>query len=319
MEVDSTVTGAPQAVSHPVAAAVDRRGWLRLALAAIWVLDGLLQYQPFMFTAGFAKTLTATASGNPGVVASPITWSAGIIAAHPVWTNAVFATIQLALGIGIALRPTMRLALAGSIVWSLAVWWLGEGLGGVLTGTADPLAGAPGAVILYALLAVLLWPVADEQSSTTDWIVVADRPVGASVARAVWVVLWGSLAYFALLPADRANQAMHDMIAGMVSGQPRWLVVIDNVTAGFVDGRGVAASIVVAVLFAVVAVGVFAPPEVRRVVLVVAIVLAAFIWVVGEAFGNLFTAQATDVNSGPLLALLALTYWPTRYTREESR
>ena len=58
-----------------------------------------------------------------------------------------------ALGLGIAWRPTVRLALAASIAWSLAVWWLGEGLGGILAGTASPVNGAPGPVLFYAILA----------------------------------------------------------------------------------------------------------------------------------------------------------------------
>ena len=72
--------------------------------------------------------------------------------------NTIFAAIQLLIGLGIAWRPTVRLALAASIPWALGVWWFGEGLGGVLSGAADPVSGAPGAVIIYALLAVLLWP-----------------------------------------------------------------------------------------------------------------------------------------------------------------
>ena len=43
-----------------------------------------------------------------------------------------------------------------------------------------------------------------------------------------------------------------------------------------------------------------------------AIVVAAVIWVSGEAFGAILAGGGTDVNSGPLLALLALTYWPVR-------
>ena len=43
--------------------------------------------------------------------------------------NSVFATIQLLLALGIAYRPTVRVALAASIVWALGVWWFGEGLG----------------------------------------------------------------------------------------------------------------------------------------------------------------------------------------------
>ena len=43
-----------------------------------------------------------------------------------------------------------------------------------------------------------------------------------------------------------------------------------------------------------------------------AVVVAAAIWVFGEAFGGILTGGGTDPNSGPLLALLALAYWPAR-------
>ena len=39
--------------------------------------------------------------------------------------------------------------------------------------------------------------------------------------------------------------------------------------------------------------------------------VAAFIWVFGQAFGQILTGGATDPNSAPLLALLALAYWPS--------
>jgi hypothetical protein len=51
---------------------------------------------------------------------------------------------------------------------------------------------------------------------------------GAPVARALWLVSWLSLAYFALLPASRAPQALHDMIAGMADGEPGWLAVLER-------------------------------------------------------------------------------------------
>ena len=43
-----------------------------------------------------------------------------------------------------------------------------------------------------------------------------------------------------------------------------------------------------------------------------AIVVAALIWIFGEAFGTIMTGGGTDPNSGPLLILLALTYWPIK-------
>lgn len=259
------------AVGH----APDARRGLQLALAGVWLLDALLQYQPFMYTKAFGQMLAATASGNPGVIARPITWNAALVEHHAVALNTVFATIQLLLGLGIAVRPTVRLALGASIAWSLGVWWFGEGLGGVLNGTADPVSGAPGAVIFYALLAVLLWP--------------ADRPggpLGPRAARALWLVLWLSMAWFALQPGSRAH-------------------------------HGLAASIALAAVFTLVAIGVYLPPPAARAAPVLAIVVAVVIWVVGQAFGMIPAGGATDPNSGPLLILLALAYWPVKGTRSQ--
>jgi len=287
--------------------APDVRRLLQLALAGLWLLDGVLQYQAFMFSKGFSDMLADSASGNPGVVARPITWDAALVGHHLAALNAIFATIQLLIGIGIAWRPTVRVALATSVAWSLGVWWFGEGLGMVLTGDVSPVNGAPGAVILYALLAVLLWP-SDRPGRLAPFV--AARAVGAPVARALWLVLWLGLAYFALLPGNRAPQALHDMIAGMTDGEPGWLAALDRGAASVVAHQGLAASIVLAAVLVIVAAGVYLPAPAARGTLVLAIVLAAMIWVFGEAFGEIMTGGATDPNSGPLLALLALAYWP---------
>jgi hypothetical protein len=288
--------------------AADARRALQLCLAAVWLLDAVLQYQTFMFTKAFGQMLAATAAGNPGVISTPITWSANIVEHHPVPINAAFATIQLLLAIGIAWRPTVKIALGASVIWAIAVWWLGEGLGEVLNSAASPVSGAPGAVIIYALLAVLLWPVGVGRPARFE----AARAVGTRVAQALWVVLWASLAYFSLMASNRAPQALHDMISGMASGNPGWLASIINGAARLVNHQGLAVSIVLAVLLAFIAVSVLLPVPAARTGVIVAVVLAALIWVVGEALGGIFSGSGTDPNSGPLLALLALAYWPAR-------
>jgi hypothetical protein len=286
---------------------MDARRVLQLILAASWLLDGMLQYQSFMYTQAFGQMIGGTAPGNPGVIARPISWNATFVEHHLVLLNTVFATTQLLLGLGIAYRPTIRVALAASIAWSLGVWWLGEGLGGVLSGGASPVSGAPGAVILYALLAVLLWPT-DRPGVTAPFV--AARAIGAPVARLLWLVLWGSLAYFALIPANRAPQALHDIIVDMTGGEPGWVAGLDKHAAAVLAHQGLTASIMLAVALIVIAVGVFLPPPLARSALILALVVAAFIWVVGEAFGQILAGGATDPNSAPLLALLALAYWP---------
>lgn len=292
--------------------APDTRRRLQLGLAAIWLLDGVLQYQPVMFGKSFGQMLAASAAGNPAVVADPITWAARIIEQHPVSTNAAFATIQLLLGLGIAIRPTVRTALAASVAWSLAVWWFGEGLGGVLAGpgAASPLNGAPGGVILYALLAVLLWPPKAGTSRAAPFV--AAGAIGTRTARVLWLVLWGSLAWFAVVPANRTAQGMHDAIAGMAAGEPGWLASLDRGAASLLAHQGLLASVVLAVVLAVVALGVWLPAPAARVTVLLALVTALVIWVVGQDLGEILAGGSTDPNSGLLLALIALAYWPAR-------
>ncbi len=283
-------------------AALDTRRWLQLGLAALWLIDALLQVQSVMFTKAFGQMLAATAPGNPAIIADPITWSARLIEAHPTWTNAAFASAQLFLALGIAWRPTVKLALAASIAWSLGVWWVGEGLGGVLSGTADPVSGAPGAVIIYALLAVLLWPT--DRAGPFE----AARPLGAGPARLLWLALWGSLAFFAVQGAS----GVRAMMSGMAAGEPGWLASLDRGTASLLADRGTGVSVVLAVVFGVIAVGIFLPARGARAVVLLASVVALLVWVVGENFGGIFAGSATDPNSGLLLVLLAAAYWPGR-------
>jgi hypothetical protein len=286
-------------------AAPDVRRKLQLVLAGIWMLDAILQFQEFMFSRSFSQMLAATAPGNPGFIASPITWASRIIASHGTATNAVFAVIQLLLALGIALRPTVRPALAASIVWAFCVWWFGEGFGGIFNGAASPANGAPGAVIIYALLAVLLWPPRQEKTS----VFVAGRYTGPLVAKVLWLVLWGSLAYLAVQPATKAPKALGGMIIGMASGQPAWLASIDNNIGSYLNAHGAGLAVLLSVVLAVVAAGVFLPAPALKGVVVLAIVTAAFLWL-AEGLGGVLTGAGTDPNSGPLLALLAVCYWP---------
>lgn len=304
------------ACTEPVAA-VERIGWrppdwrrsLQLALATVWLLDGVLQLQPFMFTPGhngFSGMLAGTAAGNPQPIASSIIWNANLVEHHAVLANAFFALIQLALGLGIAWRPTLKLALAGSIVWSLGVWWFGEGLGGILNGAGTPVGGGPGAVLIYAVLAVVLWPVRSAGSAPFA----AARAIGAGSAKIVWSALWGLLALLALLGTGRSPSGVRDVITSVDSGEPGWLAAIDRHAASTVGANGLTAAIVLCLVCLAVGAGVYFSPRVTKATLTVAIVVSLVIWVVTENFGMILASGATDPNSGPLLALLALSYWP---------
>jgi hypothetical protein len=313
------------AVSSPWAAP-DARRRLQLVLAGLWLLDAVLQYQSYMFTRGFTGELAAAAPGNPVFVAGPVRWSAGLVAGHLTLANAAFATLQLLIGLGIAWRPTARLMLGVSVAWALAIWWLGEGLGLLLTGTASPVNGAPGAALLYAVAAVLLWPVPDRapargpaaasRPATDRGLATASYPAGDAIgdrpARTVWLLVWGGLAVLVVQPAARAPGAVSAMLTEMAAGQPAWLAGTDRHLASALSQDGLLVAVVLAALLAVVAaLGCLPARAGTRAAVSLGVALAAVIWA-AEDLGGMFNGMATDPNTGPLLALIALAYWPPR-------
>ena len=296
----------PDASDLPAALTARRR--LQLALAGLWVLDGLLKLQPFMFTKDFAPmTLGDAAQGAPGWLAGPMNWASRLVQAHPVGLMALFALAELAIGCGIAVPRTLKPALVACMLWVPFLWFFAEGLGGLASGSAGPFSGAPGASVLYGLLAVLLWPA--DRSGPSE----AVRFVGANAAKAVWLVLWGLLAFLAFRPVNTAPDAFSSVISGNTDNAPTWYASLLHSAAAWTSGRGGELGVVFGILLAFVAVSVLLPwPRVVRAGMVLAVVLAAFIWVFGEGFGMPFTGMATDPDTGPLLALLAFAYWPAR-------
>jgi hypothetical protein len=290
----------------------DRRRILQLLLGAVWLLDAILQFQPYMFSRSFVtQVIEPGAAGNPAVISRPITWSAGIMAHHIALYNAAFATIQLAIAAGIFWRRTARAALAASIAWAVSVWWFGEGLGGILT-SASPLAGLPGAVILYALIAVLAWPESGPDPGTVlssgSNSVALSGPLGRFIPRMAWLALWAALGWYQLVPGNRAPDAVSKMFASGAAGQPGWVKFADNGLASLTAQHGLAASLVIWALCLLTGFSVFSA-RLTRAGLVLACLLGLLIWA-AEGFGFLLSGQATDPNSGPLLMLLAACFWP---------
>ena len=287
-----------------------------LVLATVWLLDALLQLQLFMFTPGrngFSGMLSSAAEGNPSWIAHTITWNAWIVDHHPVLTNTFFALIQFLIGFGIIWTCTRKSALALSIVWSLGVWWFGEGLGGLFSGPATPFGGGPGGVLFYAVLAVLLWP-----SDRPDQTFVAARSVGARAAKSIWLMVWVTLAALSLVGAGRSPQALHDLVAGLNDPQPVWLAHTDRFSESLLLHDGTALAILLMVTCLIVAIGVFLPPRYAKATLLLAIVVFGVIWVVIQDVGGVLAGGATDPNSAPLVILLAMIYWPISCTRTTS-
>jgi len=290
---------------------------IQIGLGAIWIGDGLLQLQPKLFGQAFVTgVLDPVAQGQPGFVAWPLTHMAHLIALHPAAWNAAFAAVQLLLGLGLLVKETVKPALILSVVWALAVWGLGEGFGMLFAGMASPLTGAPGAVVLYAVIGVLVWPWRSRAPALRAAAfggrraaAVGEGPLGERGGRAVWAVLWTLMASLWLLPANRAAGASSRAVAGAASGEPGWLAGPQGALAHALSGHGAEVAVVLAVASAVIGLG---PLLTRRATpfLVAGAALSLDYWVFGQSLGGVLTGLGTDPNAAPLFILLAVALFP---------
>lgn len=266
---------------------------LQVALGCLWLLDGALQLQPFMLGTGFAhEVLAPAAAGQPSLVAVPARWAADVIAAHPVAWDVPFATVQILLGAGMLLLRNVRPVLAASVAWALGVWFFGEGLSGLPTGHASLLSGAPGAVLLYAVLALAAWP----RNGRSD-----EPP--ASWLPLAWATLWIGAALLQALPPNASGAAVAGTLRA--NGAPRVLAGLQSSLAGWIATHGTSAVIGLVVAEALIG---LASLERRTVRLGAGagLLLCLAIWAIGQNFGGLYTGRATDPNTAPLLALTAV-------------
>jgi hypothetical protein len=280
---------------------VTRRS-LQVVLGLFWLLDGGLQFQPFMLRSSFARDVVApTGSGQPHFVAGPVHWAANLIAAHPVAWDVPFASIQVLLGLAMLFPRTARLALAASLPWALGVWFFGEGLSGLASGNASLITGAPGSVVVYGVLALAAWPRRGRSDvPPARWLPLA------------WAVLWIGAAVLQALPMNNTGADVSSAI--LTFGGPDWLASFQASLAGWVSHHGVAA---VVALVAVEALIGLAALSRRTVAVSAAVGLLALlaIWVVGQDFGQLYTGQATDPNTALVATVMAGALLAGHYRR----
>ncbi len=296
---------------------------LQIVLGVFWIIDAALQYQPFMFGNQFVSTyITANASGQPEPISWIITNAGHFISPDVAVWNALFATVQVAIGVGLFFPRTVRPALVTSFFWAFGVWLFGEGLGGLLLGSASVLGGAPGSVFIYGLVGLMAWPRShgssnDDRGSGIASSAAAQGLGGSLTPLAVWAGYWLLGAVLFLLPANRVPASVSGSITGMASGEPGWYASFLTHVGNWFGAAGVQQTWILAIVAAAVGLG---PLLFRRfeVFLLVGAVLSLLFWVTAQGLGGVLTGSGTDPNSGPLVIVLALAMVPTVVTDRSS-
>ncbi len=282
---------------------------LRQIVGLLWLAVGLLQLQPQMFTMNMVNgVMKPMLVGQPGPIEASLTWIVTITTEHLVLINSMIALVQIALGILLLSGLWVRATVIASVIWALVVWYGGEGLSMLLTGQAGVLTGAPGAVLLYPLLGLLIYPrVGDTENGL--------------IPRAAfhWFLagFWFLAALLQLQPYWWASGQISQTLSGLVGlgGLNGFLVDpilkgLSNITAT----TEIPTNILLIVVFLGLGIALSVVKEERlRPILIASIIVSVVIWWGAEGFGMILTGMATDFNSGLLLVIMALACWPLQH------
>ena len=160
-----------------------------------------------MYSRGFLRMIDAGAAGQPAWLAGLLHWGARMANGDLAVWNTLFALIQVAIGSGCCIAHWSSRRSPSRFAWSLFVWGFGEAFGMLFMNMAQPLTGAPGAVLLYGLIGLLAWP--------------NGRPaglLGVRGAKVLWCALWSVMAYLWLLAPSSSPNATHDALTSVPSG-----------------------------------------------------------------------------------------------------
>jgi hypothetical protein len=301
---------------------------LQRVLGALWLIDGLLQLQPQMFTMNMVNgVMKPMLQGQPGFLEPSLQFIVNQTTLHLIEVNLLIAIVQILLGLGFLLLPDrwVKELVIASFVWALIVWFGGEGLSMLLTGTSSILSGSPGAVMLYPLLGLAVYPRKRSREGSKDTTAKSgdDGLLSRKVLRWVLAGFWVYAALLQLQPTWWQPGQISQAIGSMVGQGGLNTVLVDpvlNQLSHATVNLEVPLNITLIMVFLVIGIGLaIVNDKYLRPFLIASIIVSVVIWYFTEAFGMILTGMATDFNSGLLLVVMALAVWPHAWRVQTAR
>ena len=283
------------------------RTYLRWGFGALWLIDGVLQFQPSM-PLGLANFVVAPAAdGTPHWLHALVFDGIGVWNSHPVALAVGTAWIQVGIGLVLIVSNGVvgRGAAAISAGWAAMIWLIGNGAGGIFSSSSSILFGWPGATSFY--VAAGLWLALDTGRFARHFSRVSTRGLAL-------VLLAGAVVQ--CLPGREFwhggnSNALTTMTRQMTqTPQPHWLAWITNEGGTVAGTLGGGFNVIVVLWLLICATGMwFSCARQWRWPVVSLVVGCLVFWIIGED-AAIFGGLATDVNSLPPLALLAWSASP---------
>ncbi|TAN22182.1 MAG: hypothetical protein EPN30_09200 [Actinomycetota bacterium] len=294
---------------------------LQISLGALWIFDGALQLQPYMFqkgSNGFLGPISQNTMGPPNPITDFISYVVRNLVAHQSLATVGIAIVQIGIGVLLIWPKFIKAGLVLSSVWALGVWVVGEGVGQLIFPQASMLVGAPGAGLIYSILGIVLWPRTaptpnppDQEDKFSNWI---DSGTWAFI---IWAVVWCGTALLELESANWKPNAIPTQLQTVASEQPAWFAHIGTWLSRIAAGHGTEIAFALLLIEFIVGWGVLRPLT-RSFSLALGIATSLVLWIVGQGVGGILTGKGTDPNLGPAMVIfaLALWIWPVQPTHD---
>jgi hypothetical protein len=261
-------------------------------------------------------------TGQPGFIGPSLQFIVTQTTNHLTAVNLLIAIVQVLLGIGFLVLPDrwVKPVVIVSIVWALIVWYGGEGMSMMLTGQASILTGAPGAVLLYPLLGLVIYP---HTPASAGGKASNEGLLSRQILRWVLAGFWVFAALLQLQPNWWQSGQISGAIGAMVGQGGLNTVIVDPVLQHLSNATAnaeIPLNVILIVVFLALGIGLAVVKDNQvRPFLIASLVLGVMVWYLAEGFGMILTGMATDFNSGLLIVIMALACWPASARQRTAR
>lgn len=135
-----------------------QRSYLRFGFGGLWVVAGLLQFQPSMPLGLANDVVKPSLDQAPAWLDTLVRLGIGVWNNHPLALAAAIAWLQIGLGLGLIVSNGRLGRLMGAIsaAYAFGIWVFGNSMGGIFQNTSNLLFGWPGATLFYVFAGIWL-------------------------------------------------------------------------------------------------------------------------------------------------------------------
>ena len=262
----------------------------------IWIIDGLLQFQPKLLSKQFiSNVLNPLFVNGNSIIVSLYHSLTKVFLLSPIFFGILIGLIQISLGIFIITKKFRIKALYFSIGWSLFIWIFGQDLGGLFNHQFSFFMSSLGPAFFYFSLSLYFLLLSKKRDLAAFMTIVIS-----------WISFWLSGLLSSIL---NPNIFKSMLIMPVESKPPIFLRNINlklfNFTYSHID--------LIVVLVIIISIYslffYFLPKNLSKYLNIIWVLLLLYVLFYVQSLGQFYSGLMTDVGYVPLILLIGYTVW----------